>query len=790
MILFFLAPEHAPSYAKLLFVLILLAFNGLVLFAILSKTNNKLLLIGGGMIYGVCVFLLILSIFSYFFKGPTAILYLFVIYVLVCSIIFVREYNSTFRKLFFKTNLDYKSKVFGLVIFSYLFFIFFTAGGAVTGGDVITYWGIATSFARGNYPAVLPWQPNFLTVYHMGAFILQGAIRSLSSINISIVHFFFSAYAVSAVFLFITGIARERTRSFASLIPAVFGLVLFGGPVFLIGGLGSFVSELLGHTSNSMHGIVESLSSLPQFSGAKGSAGAGANSLGGLMYINYQTLGLASFFLFLYFLRAKSIKDTLRKYIHLVILIIITLSIDETYFLIEAPILALAFLVEYKKLTIKKFIYHLTILATIFSCLFLVVQNPVRDAFFVPSKESPRFKLITWKDSEFAARRNFSKAKKFLPEMYKNTEWYLPSLPLLIIFALVFGFWSRSWWAIITSSGAILSYLYAFAIVNTFWPANGLRLITKSYNLIMFALGFFMTFLYIWSKKRKGRFKFLIFTVFLLILTPQLVTAHAGLINFSVYKKQDNLTRNINYQNKTLNWIQDNLPYGSRVIFIDEYPLSGLYSPLSLNAIQYHGIFVPTAPPKVKVLNRDKGGGWYDSVVSLSPPALEKLGVEYVFIKYTSLGRFSEDRQKQINDPIFFKSVYENNSGKLYEVSSNYLSLPDNDMTLGRMISVIPNAAKVYIDKLYLPTPRKTLILELAKHTQLYGPMYAIGGDYYMYIETLSPFKAVSSPDELQDVDYIFTKPESDPISIFKNRFKFENIGEIPHVSLWKRVNE
>ena len=68
----------------------------------------------------------------------------------------------------------------------YLSLIILRVGNTVTGGDVITYWGIATSFARGNYPAVLPWQPNYLTVYHAGAFLVQGAIQSLSSVNISI----------------------------------------------------------------------------------------------------------------------------------------------------------------------------------------------------------------------------------------------------------------------------------------------------------------------------------------------------------------------------------------------------------------------------------------------------------------------------------------------------------------------------------------------------------------------------------------------------------------------------
>lgn len=786
LISFILNPINLPSYRAILIIFIVLSFNGVVLFQAINRTKNKLLLLGGGMIFGILGYLFILSIFSYFLKGSNAILIFFVFYFLICLAYFIKNI-SKYKKIIKGTNLNLSSFIFGFILVAYLIIIFFIASSAVTGGDVITYWGIATSFARGNYPTVLPWQPNFLTVYHTGALIVQGAIHSLSSVSISIVHFFFSTYTIFAIFLFITGIAREKTRSFFSLLPAIFGLFLFGGPIILVTGYGEFVTNLVKIFSTSFKEAVMNLSLYPQLAQAKGSAGAGAVTLDGLIYVNFQALGLASFVFLLFFLLKKAEKSILKKYIFLTTIAVLLLSIDETYFIIAVPLLGFFYLLENRKEAIKKIISRSVILLVVFVTLFLVIQNPVRDSMIVKSPEAPRFKLINRETKEFKDRINFIKSKEFLASQYKETGWYLPHLNTILLVILSLAIWKKSKIGVTFALASILSLFFSLKLVNTFWPANSLRFITRSYNLIILAMGFLMVNLY---KKRYTKSSLFIFLAGFIIIFPQILSAHGTIIKNSLFRRGDNFIRNLNYRNDTLDWIREHIPYDKKFIFVDEYPAKGLYSPVTLDAVQYYGFFTPSAPPNIKVLNRDKSGEWYDSVTSLSPKALKELGVDYVYIKYSALPRLSLIRKKQLKDPMLFNKIYENENGVLYNVSFVYKALEGEEITIQGMVEMIPNNSVVYIDKLKLTTPRKALILALAKRTKLYGPRPNVGGDYFMYIETFSPFNSVTSPDEVQHVNFVFITPGKQPDLMFDQDCEFIKIAEMPHLSLWENCRK
>ena len=109
----FINTNYFPLYLKLFSIFIFLTFNGFIIFPLLFKTRNKYLLLGGGMITGPLVFLLILSILSYIFKGPQAISILFILYSVVCIGLFCKNYSLFMQIL---------SKRFGIRIFILAYF--------------------------------------------------------------------------------------------------------------------------------------------------------------------------------------------------------------------------------------------------------------------------------------------------------------------------------------------------------------------------------------------------------------------------------------------------------------------------------------------------------------------------------------------------------------------------------------------------------------------------------------------------------------------------------------------
>lgn len=771
---FMLAPNHFATYFAIFIIFAILTFNGVVIFYSIRKTRNKLLLLGGGMITGPLVLLLILSIFSYFFKGPTAIGLLFGLYTFV-SILLFKKIKKGLREAFVFKTPSLSLKVILAVLFFILLFLLY-ARSAPAGGDNSTRWGIATSFARGNYPIVLPWQPQFLIAYHTGGFMVLGAIHSLASANISLVHFFFSFYMVSALFIFITGIIREKNRSLLALIPAVLGIILFGGPILYLGNLKEFVLAILRFD----------IDLFVQYNNLKPApAGAGVSSIASMYHANFYLFGLSSLFLFIFILFKRHKRNLLLQYVLLVTLAVLTLSIAETFFLLEVPLLVIKFVLDYRKISLKKFVRDSLILLILFLSLFFVVQNFVRDSLISPGTQGTSFRVLTPKKTEFVARINFMKERKFIPK--NGSTWVLPDLRLIILVIVVLAILFRSKWGLITAFASIISLIASVLIVDPFWPSSALRFTNQSHQLILFALGFLIVDLF---NNRKSKIAVLISTFLLISITPQIVGGNFIFMHRAITKDYDNLIRYANKKEVALEWISNNIKYDETVLFIDEYPYKGRNSPMSADAIVFYGIFVPTGPTNVKLISVDTGAEWYDAITVLSPRSLKDLSVDYVFIKHSEMGRFSVKRQGQIIKEKYFKPIYEDNTGTLYEVKTYFKELEDNEMTLKKMVEMIPDEKIVYLDKFSIVDIRKGLFAELANRTKLIGPKHHAGYDYFLYVAATLPFTLTDIPDaeqkikELKTIDFVFTETDTNPNSNLKG--DFERIAEMPFVALWK----
>lgn len=733
------------------------------------------------MIVGLLGFLLVLSLGSYFFKGQLGVALMFFIYLL--SAIFLAVKNpkafASLKKLF-QFKFSFGNLITAAIIVFYLGLILLYAHRSFIGSDSDIYFSIATSFAKGNYPTVLPWQPQFLTIYHQGALLIQGALWALSGRDIELIHYFFSVYTLWAIFILTTGVAREKVRNLWCLIPAIFTVILVGGPV------------LLTKVTNLNFSL--NLLKLPDFLYFQSSNGAGAADLQGLIYNNFYSFGLASFLIFLFLLAKQSVaKFNLKRFLLLSALATLSCSIDEVFFPIELILLVGIFFWQIRGFPLFKGLSYSGALTACLVILFFLIQNPIRDSFLTPSPDFPRFKLliesnfppfekltyrpeevITWNGVNtgsgaidmFQARIKYVASKTVEGQGVSFTLLDLRILMALLLLALIlkpdrFGF------LLLVSS--FLSFILSLFVINTFWPPNAYRISNQAYQLAFFALS--LTFI---------NFRTVALIVLLLII-PQAVIAHAKIINTVTTSDKNNFTRP--KKDLDLEMITKYIPPSKVTIFLDRYPDVAPHSYLNYTALTKMGVFVPIAPASTKILNPSPGIEWLDSVNTLSPYALKKLKVDYVYIQNTALARLSAQRINQLKNKDYFDQVKSfGEDGILYQIKPPFKEIKDEEASLKRMSLKLGGDKKVYLDKLSFPEVRRALILELAKNNHLIGPPHAHGGDFYMYIEAILPFEP-ERLEALNNLDYVLMDRNKNPNSYLPG--KFEKILTNNYVSLY-----
>ncbi|MBI2019343.1 hypothetical protein HYS95_01570 [Candidatus Daviesbacteria bacterium] len=728
-------------------IFLALTFCGFIVTSLVLKTYNKLLLLGSGMIAGLLGFLLVLSLGSYIFKGYWGLWFWFLVYLLICLFLYLKFHKLNKLKELIKFRWSATSLITLIVLFLYTALIFLSAHRALLGGDTTLYFAISTSFAKGNYPTVSSWQPQFLPVYHMGALMLQGAIASLSGKSIELIHYLFSVFSISALMFFITGIVREKTRSVLSVLPAILGVILIGGPVIS--------SEL--------------------FASFQGSNGGGVVGLGDLIYNNFYALGLGAFLLFAVLFQTKRI-------ILLTVLAALTLAVDETFFLIQLPFLG--FLL-FKEKTRKAGLIIILLVA-----FMVVLPNPIRDSVLTPQKAGPRFNLlplypkneqILWNglgkgstaDQIMEARLKYSGGK-----IIKNGQnlYYLLDVKLLLV--LLFVGWlltKRDKLILVLILGSFFSFLLSLVLINTFWPPNALRLANQAYNLGFLAFGLILLNL-LFSKNKLFK---LTSVVIILILVPSLVAAHKDILSKIRIKNHNNFTKTDNYQ--LLEEINKSIPANKVTLFLDRFPNEAPHSVYNYVSLTHFGTFVPLAPSKAKILNPDPGVEWFDGVNTLAPYALKNLGVEYVYVQDAARVRLSSVRHSQLRNPSYFEKVKEfSGDGTLYKVKNDFKDLKDPEVTIKSLVEMTGQGKNVYLGSFKYPAIRKGLILELAGTNNLYGQIPAHGGDFFMNIEASLPI----SSDLPIKIDFALINPEFNPNAVLEGNF--QKILGNSYAALWK----
>lgn len=773
---------------------VLLTFAGFVITSFLYKTKNKLLALGFSMIVGFLGFLLVLSLGSYLFKGQLSIALMFFIYLLFAIFLAIRNPNTfTLLKIISRFKFSFGNLITVAIIGFYLGLILLYAHRSFIGSDTDIYFSIATSFAKGNYPTVLSWQPQFLTIYHQGALLIEGALWALSGKDIELIHYFFSVYTLWAIFILTTGVAREKVRNLLCIIPAIFVIILVGGPVVLT-------------KATDLNFSLNNLFKLPDFLYFQSSNGAGAADLQGLIYNNFYSFGLASFLIFLFLLAKQSAaKFNLKRFLLLSALATLNCSIDEAFFPIELILLVGLFFWQIRGFPLFKGFTYSAVLIICLVILFFLIQNPIRDSFLTPSPDFPRFKLliesnfqplkqltyrpeevITWNGvntgstaiNMFQARIKYAASKTVEDQGVSFTLLDLKILMALLLLTLIlkpdrFGFF------LFVSS--FLSFILSLFVINTFWPPNAYRISNQAYQLAFLAFGLVLINFRGLKSPRSSLISLAVALSILFLIIPQMAISHAKIIKTITTAGHNNFTRL--KKDLDLEMITKYIPPSKVMVFLDRYPDAAPHSYLNYTALTKMGVFVPIAPPSIKILNPSPGIEWLDGVNTLSPYAFKELNIDYVYVQNAALARLSAQRVNQLKNKDYFDQVKSfGEEGILYQIKPPFKEIKDEEASLKKMSLSIGGGKKVYLDKLSFPEVRRALILELAKNNHLIGPPHAHGGDFYMYIEAILPFEP-ERPEALNNLDYVLMDRNKSPNSYLPG--KFEKILTNNYVSLY-----
>jgi hypothetical protein len=754
----------SPNFTVMLSIFGFFIYTSIIGFAFLNHIFHlkRNIIIPASIISGVYLYALFLAVGSYIFKGPGGILIITISFGLMGLILL---FSNRLEISIISNLLNLKFFSVLVICLGWLLFIFLLGGNNIYGGDVIAYWGFATSFANGNYPLMSPWQPSILSNHHQGIYLYEGAIYALIPTSISLVHTLFSMLIISSGFLLLWGhVSILSKRIFLSLLCSLVFFISFGAIFIPI-----FSNYNSTYTSNNFH-IIEKL---PIFTDAKNRLG-GSSNLNEIFYINHRAAAFSGLILLLV-LANTSLKKTFKLQLtFLGLLAIPIISTDE----VILPSLGLMFTFwlykQYLEQSDKKN-WFISVISIGMVCLvmFFIVGSALRDSILTPT-DVPRFQLVFKIDSILYRIGEMSGEILKFPS---GLTLYLPNLIIYFILSLITTWLIKNQTSLMILLGAIGATIAMLFVEHTFYPGNHGRFLHLVYLLL--SLNIVLNCLVLLGDL--SYFKRIMAIVIILLFIPALLTTSLYLV------RQTKANAYVNFKSSlpdysVLKWFKEYYP-NSKILFIDGYLYDQPYSYLSLAAVQDYGLLVPLSPAEYKVHTPDMGPEYIDTILTLDPGRLQKTKAEFIYIVRKQYDRFSPDRIRDLKNSTYFSLIYSDNLGDLYKIHPKYFDtgtvvLPN----LYELLQIIPKGSKIYLDypNNFDIQLRAALWLLLKDHVSIYT-IFGSGG--FNLIETTMPYYV---PEAGILYDYLLIDEDTDPVNISNQKYK--QVWKLGQMRLYEAV--
>jgi hypothetical protein len=698
----------------ILLVILPLWAVGFILTKLVSSEKRIEVLLPVSLFGSIPLFIFLLNILSYVFKPPTGVYIIYILYILIGALLFMKFRKEVLRGIDFPPVIYFIGIVLSLIIWGK--FLFVVIGHLSIMGDPDTYRIIGKTFLQGNFPIHEPWQPETIFSYHYGPSIFLAFINAFTGASFDLIQRFTSFLLVLLLSLFLVWVLKRHT-SFISLI--IYQLL----PVATLIALGNLMIALpILPIQLPPHfpGWFNWISQQPGADMAFVPYGGAIVSLGGLIYWYHNLIGWVSFLWVLWLGFTYNRERRYATWILMSLSIIGIALINEIFIpcaVIAVVITALSREHPIKKLFSTKNLIFLASLGVISISLIAIQGGTITQTIFGVKSQYPSVYILPDKKEIFVVDQYdkvvnldyfqkeqqsaqiipFDADKNYLPFF-----WFHPGyafLYLLNFFICIWLYIKKQKKFLLLCFIFLCAAVFTTLVYDTIYVAfNGSRLIALGYTLlgVNIILAIIWVLSYFIEKRRY------IYFVISCILTLSLILPSVlpSLFRLFIYKEQLNRF-NFPYTTTlsgTLAWLHTNLPYNARIVNIMSDANYNNYTLADVN------IFTPLFNPKYRARSIDASPEYQDMVQTLNPTDIKIFKIEYLVIDSARFVQLPTIRQKQIESPKYFVQLYNNKTSqttweRIYKITDTYLkNAKDLPGTFSELDRKIPKKAKIYVD--------------------------------------------------------------------------------------------
>lgn len=679
----------------LLLIFLLLILSGTLLLKISCTYENNFALLAGGAIFGVTLYIFILNLISKILPGPKGII-LSTFILLLLTIFLAIKYRIFLPK--FSIHFNAKTIIPLLIV---LFIVYFAKAKMLTilpAADSSIQWAYAGSFARGNNPIMVPWQPDFVPGYHLGAYIFEGALDVLSGLHLLAIHGLINIYFFASGLMLSIFILWNKQYLYKNLWLTLAALVIFlaYGVVIIAYPNNNFLLNL-----KSAPDFLINLKDIPENIIAKGTAGAALADLDTLSYLPARSLSISMALLILSFFLVGWRNNRLKIAVISLSLSVLAL-VEESMFLPILLTLICLFIFSRNQRTTLFYIILFTVLISVLQGGF------VTDNLFLRHDSAFEFTLPLHSNDIFSGKlTKLIKNYNYIGSNGSLFNWLIPSPLILLLPGLIYGLLKKNALFIGLVIYSLICFSLFLLIQYKYESSNNIRF----FNFGYIASGLSIAYLLYFYLSRLSVLKNLIFLIIFVIFVGVptfLPEADKQILRISEGRKV-NTTASILSDNKPndpfyqiAEWAKDNLPLNARLLSLDgSIPVPG-----QILEFEYRGIYTTLGPNSIRVLRQEPGAEFTDLTLTLNPSLLILTKTNYIYIESKSniYQQLPKIRKQQLDNPIYFqplvsiKDFDQKNFYALYRVTPEFLALPDiEEGTFTYLRKLIPVNSTIYI---------------------------------------------------------------------------------------------
>lgn len=686
-------------FITILFYLILF-FCGITIIRRAAQEDRFQMLVPCGAIFGIALYIFLINLIAHFVKGTLGFYLALAIEILIAILTILKTQAEPIS--FPRDRNLILFLIYLLILVPFLIFMTTTSGAPVS-SDAFMHYSLASIFSRGDYPIHVPWQPDYISYYHLGVAEILGALRSLTGGSYEFLLTSLELIVLICISFILSWFYKTDKPSFL-----LFFVTLAVG-IFTLGSL--WLAWPTALTFPNIEGnLFNYLKQLPTLPDAFPTYGT-PNNFDSFLLFPHRLISVAFFLTTLVILLLPK-RGFLSLFVMAILLAATALS-DETTFVAGAPVIFLISIFTLFKKSLLKLSLFISVCA-----LVIILQGGIISYLIFNPNNTPESDILIFPKDQTGPRAAYESYRSGRLMHYKskflNNQKYYPlnffnlgiiwRIAVITIIALVLlrKFHQNRHIVVgilIFSLSSLVSLIEFNAIVpKGYLNANGLRFMGLSYYLSALAI-IYLIYLF-WDKIRTIKFMkasiFLLKIIIIWILFISIIPPIAILFPRESY---NHLTKPKDLNHPIFTWIKENIPQKDRIlILINTFPTTLPY----IYLIKETGAFTSIWPPQIRSFyGLDISPTYLDVFFTLNPGLLKLLKVQYIVIDPLYQSQLPEERISDLNNSLFFQTVYSLpfENLKILKIRNDYLEQgKDLAGTLTELPQLAPREGSYYIE--------------------------------------------------------------------------------------------